>query len=252
MPDSKPKKILILGGTAEAAALAQGAVAALPESVEVISSLAGRTRQPRALPGRLRVGGFGGGRGLADFIRAEDISLLIDATHPFAEKISDHAHDACVITGIPRLMLVRPPWRLPPSGRWLEVPDMAAAAAAVVTLAKRVLLTTGTRQLEAFSNLPEQWFLVRMIDQPETPPPLINHQILIARPPFDLASETALLAEFEIDALVSKQSGGALPAKITAALETATPIILIECPPPPPGNRAETVADCLAWIESQI
>ena len=252
MPDSRMKKVLILGGTAEAAALARDAVAALPESVEVISSLAGRTRRPRALPGRLHVGGFGGGRGLVDFIRAEGVTLLVDATHPFAEEISDHAYDACVIAEIPRLMLIRPPWRLPPGGRWLEVPDMAAAAAAVTTFARRVLLTTGPRQLEAFSNLPEQWFLARMIDEPETPPPLFNHQVLIARPPFSLESELALLAEFDIDTLVSKHSGGALPTKITAALETGAPIILIERPPPPPGTRAETVAACLAWIQSQL
>jgi len=249
---SKIRKIVILGGTAEASALAREAIAALPENVEVISSLAGRTPQPSSLPGRLRVGGFGGGRGLADFIRAEGVNLLIDATHPFAEKISDHAHDACLIVGIPRLMLIRPPWQLPPSGRWIEVQDMAAAAAAVVTFSKRVFLTTGTHQLTAFSGHNDLWVLVRLIHQPKVPPPLINHQVVIGRPPFDLASESALLAEFKIDALVTKHSGGALPAKITAALETATPIILIERPPPPPGNRADNVADCLAWIQNQI
>ncbi len=251
MPDSKVHKILILGGTAEAAALAGEAVATLP-GVEVISSLAGRTRQPRGLAGRVRVGGFGGGQGLADFLRTESVTLLIDATHPFAERISDHAYDACVIAEVQRMMLIRPPWRLPPDGRWAEVADMTAAAAAVAGFAHRVFLTTGTRQLEAFSNLADQWFLVRLIDQPETPPPLVNHRILLARPPFSLDSEAALLNEFNIDTLVSKHSGGALPAKITAALEAKTPIVLIQRPPPPPGNRVETVAECLAWIKSQI
>lgn len=246
------KRLLILGGTAEARQLAEQSVAGLVDRLEVITSWAGRTDRAPDVAGRTRLGGFGGAAGLADYLAAEAVDLLVDATHPFAETISMAAHDAAVIADVPRLMLLRPPWRLPPSARWVEVEDLAAAADAVGRFSRRAFLTTGRQTVEAFAGVENVWFLVRLIDPPSAPLPLAAHAVTTGRPPHDLAAEKALIAEHRIDTLVSKSSGGTLPAKITAALELAMPIVLVAPPPPPPGPRAATVEECLGWIESRL
>ena len=125
------KRLLILGGTGEARDLAQSVAERLAGRAEAVTSWAGRTGRVPDVAGETRVGGFGGTQGLVDYIRAENIAAVIDATHPFAEAISDHAHDAALIAGVPRLCVVRPQWHLPPSGRWVEVVVMAAAAGGV-------------------------------------------------------------------------------------------------------------------------
>jgi len=246
------KRVLILGGTAEARQLAERAVAALPPDVEVITSFAGRTRRPQNPPGTIREGGFGGTQGLAAYLKSEQIDLVVDATHPFAEVMSEHAHDACLIAETRRVQLVRPAWRFPPGAKWLEVMDMDAAAEAVSRFARRAFLTTGTQEIDAFAQAPGVWFLVRLIEAPEDPLPLADHEVTLGRPPFSLEGETALLDDHRIDTLVSKHSGGTRPAKIDAALAMAIPIVLIQPPPPPPGNHVESVEAALAWIEGQL
>ena len=251
MPN-KGKKVLLLGGTAEARQIAEAAVTQLPRDIEIISSFAGRTRRPQDPPGLVREGGFGGAQGMIDYIRKEDVRLVVDATHPFAATISDHAYDACHVAEVSRLQLVRPPWRLPPSARWVEVADMASAAEAISGFAKRVLLSTGTQSISAFAGLEDIWFLVRMIDQPPEPLDLANHELILARPPFGLADEQALMETHSIDTLVSKHAGGKQPAKIDAALALGVVIVLIQPPPPPPGTRAAGVDEVLTWIRTQI
>ena len=251
MPD-KTRKVLILGGTREARRLAELAVTMLPMWVEVITSYAGRTKRPSDPPGTIREGGFGGTQGLAAYLKDTGINLVVDATHPFAERISDHAFDACVNTETQRLQLARPPWRLQTNAKWTEVSDMAAAADAVGHFARRAFLTTGTQDIEAFSDATDTWFLVRLIEAPTEPLPLTEHEIILARPPFTLDDEKALLVEHQIDTVVSKHAGGPLPAKITAALDLGLPIILIQQPPPVPGNQVDSVEAALAWILSQL
>jgi len=247
------KRLLILGGTGEAAALAERAVDTFGDTVDIISSLAGRVAKPRHLPGHVRIGGFGGCDGLTRYIEMEKIDLLIDATHPFATTISATAHQACRQTGTPRLIIARPPWPLPPCGKVIEVVDFTAAATTLSTLGRRAFLTFGHRGLEAFASLAQTDFLIRVIEKPKTPTPIPRAIIITGRPPFSLVDEKNLLQEHEIDVLVSKNSGGAsVPAKITAALDLKIPIILIARPPIEPGEHVTGIEEALYWVSGQI
>jgi precorrin-6A/cobalt-precorrin-6A reductase len=241
------ERLLILGGTGEAAALAEAASAAFPD-LDVISSLAGRTGTPRTLPGRIRVGGFGGADGIAAHLRDERIGLVIDATHPFAAVISVNAAEACAATGTPRLLLLRPPWRPQSGDRWEDVADAAEAARVVAATSRRVFLTLGPGDLAAFAGLVHVYFLVRLIQSPAQPSPLVNHDLVVARPPFSLDEERSLFARHGIDTLVTKQSGGAMEAKLTAAREAGARVVMIRRPEKPAGDRVATVAEAMAWL----
>ncbi len=254
MLDNGPDKhLLILGGTTEARELARRVTLMIGKRMRVTTSLAGRRNATPNLAGEVRTGGFGGIEGLKDYLGEAAVDLLVDATHPFSPTISDHANAACMDAKVPRLQLSRPVWTLPPSAKYLEAGDLPEAAEMLSRMAQRVFLTTGLRGLEAFSGLDDLWFLVRLIDAPETPPPLANHHLISGNPPYTLEDERALLAEHNIDTLVSKQSGGpGTEAKITAALGAGVVIVLIRRPPPEPGPQAETVDEAFAWIESQV
>ncbi len=249
MPERR--RLLILGGTAEAAGLARRAPDALGPGVEVITSLAGRIKRHTELPGTVRVGGFGGSEGLAEYLRGESIDWVVDATHPFAEEISAHALAACLREEVPRLMLVRPPWTPPAGGRWVEVDDMEAAAQTVARLGRRVFLTIGRRGIEAFSGLDDYWFLVRLIEAPEEPLPLAQYRVLTGRPPHALEDERRILSRHRIDCLVAKNSGGATEAKIIAAHEAAIPTVLVRRPFQQPGEAVETVDEALRWLTAR-
>ena len=245
--------LLILGGTTEAADLAARAVERWPDRVEVVTSLAGRTRTHRPLPGRVRIGGFGGVAGLIDALRAERIDWLIDATHPFAATISTHAYDACLATETPRLALVRPPWTAEANHPWVEVDSMAEAAGLLPKIGRRVFLTVGRQGLDAFSGVDDVWFLVRLIEPAEKSLPLRRHLVVTGRPPHDLADETRLLQNHRIDLLISKQSGGTVTeSKIRAANRLGIPIVMIRRPLPEPGPLVDSVDDALAWIERRL
>ena len=247
------KRVLILGGTAEAAALARRAVDTFGATVDVMTSLAGRLKQHRELPGSVRIGGFGGIEGLAAYLREAPVHWLIDATHPFAENISANAYAACLRAEVPRLMLVRPPWPPPPGIKWLEMEDMAAAAAILPRVARRAFLTVGAGGMKAFSEVEGVWFLVRMVEPPEVAPPLAAHQVVVAAPPFTVEGERALLEEHRIDTLVTRQSGGAATeAKLTAARDLGIKVVFIARPPTEPGESVETVEGALDWLQSQL
>jgi cobalt-precorrin-5B (C1)-methyltransferase len=236
------KKVLILGGTTEAAELARRL-----SGVPFVTSLAGRTRAPAALPGEVRVGGFGGTPGLAAYLEAEDIGTVIDATHPFAATISHHAEAACRLRPTPRLMLVRPPWEPQPGDRWVEVDDMLAAVAAIPKGA-RVFLTVGRQEMAEFAARTDAWFLVRVIDPPESPMP--GFTFITGRGPFDLTAERDLLARHRIDTIVTKNSGGAASyPKLEAARELGLTVIMVRRPAPPPGDTVGTVDEALDWLK---
>ncbi|CAK0760876.1 Precorrin-6A reductase [uncultured Gammaproteobacteria bacterium] len=248
------KHVLVLGGTSEALELA--AVLAGREDVKLISSLAGRTLAHRLPPGSVRVGGFGGADGLARYLRDEAISVVIDATHPFAATISHHARIACTETGIARVQVVRPPWTPEAGDRWQEVADMAAAAAALPGLSRRAFLAIGRLELGAFAGLAGVRLFPRMVDAPTKPPSLIDFELILARGPFSVADERALFERHGIDALVSKNSGGeATAAKLTAARQLGLPVIMVRRPPPAPTHPTESrgvvdsVAAALAWLD---
>jgi precorrin-6A/cobalt-precorrin-6A reductase len=237
--------ILVLGGTAEARRLA----AVLHGSgIAVVSSLAGRVANPRLPAGRVRVGGFGGPEGLAAWLREHGVAAVIDATHPFAERISASAAQASPAAGVPLLRLERPGWNERPGDRWQRVPDLAAAAALAPLLGSRVLLTTGRQGLAAFAGVAGCWFLVRCVDEPQTPLPP-RHELVLARGPYSVDAELALIERHAIDVVVTKDSGGALTeAKLDAARERGLPVIVVERPPRAGAETVTTVAAAVRWV----
>jgi precorrin-6A/cobalt-precorrin-6A reductase len=244
-------RILLLGGTRDALELARRLV--LDPRLEVTSSLAGRTWNPSRIPGELRVGGFGGPAGLARYLKDHAIDLLVDSTHAFAATMARNAAAACNELDLPRLKLLRPAWRPVEGDRWIEVTSAAEGAAALRGLAERVFLTSGRQEIEAFAELSDIWFLVRLIDPPENPLPLARYEVILDRGPFDEAAETALMEQHGIQALVSKNSGGGLTqAKIAAARRLGLPVVMIQRPDPPPGEIVESVEAALAWIEQRV
>jgi len=247
-----PARLLILGGTGEAAALARRIAAELGERVAMRTSLAGRLPGRPDLPGEVRIGGFGGAEGLAAYLRDARIDLLIDATHPFAAVISQAAADACAARAIPRLMLVRPAWTPQPGDNWHAVASLAEAAALLPRLARRVFLATGPGSAAAFAHLTEVWFLLRLFAPPAAPLPFARCETIIARPPFTLAGETALLARHRIEALVCKNSGGPTDAKLAAARAASLPVLILRRPPRPEGEQAPDPDAALAWLRQQM
>jgi precorrin-6A/cobalt-precorrin-6A reductase len=238
-------RILILGGTGEARELAAELVAA---GGDVISSLAGRVRQPRLPDGPVRIGGFGGPAGLAAFLRAERVTHLIDATHPYAATITASAAQAAAEAGLPRLVLRRPSWETDPS--WKAVPDIAAAAAAVRDWpGQDVFLTTGRRDLGVFAADDRHRFLVRTVDPPDgAVPPRMT--LILSRGPYTVEGESALIREHRVGLLVTKNSGGGMTgAKLTAARDLGVQVVMVARPPLPPGGTvAATVPDVLRWL----
>ncbi|MHB1582230.1 MAG: cobalt-precorrin-6A reductase [Acidimicrobiales bacterium] len=242
-------RLLLLGGTTEAGLLAEALSAR--DDLVVVASLAGRTASPAALPGRRRTGGFGGTDGLAAYLRAERISALVDATHPFAARMRWHAYEACNRTGVPRLRLERPRWRAQPGDRWTVVATLAAAAEQIAAgRSTRVFLTTGRSELDAFASASDgrRWWLVRSIDPPER---LLLHpaEVILDRGPFTVEAETALIARRQIDLVVTKNSGGdATAAKLEAARNLGVDVLVVDRPPSVDGPSASTVADALEWV----
>jgi precorrin-6A/cobalt-precorrin-6A reductase len=240
--------ILILGGTTEARELA-AALTARP-GVRVTTSLAGRVTRPGAVAGEVRIGGFGGVAGLADWMRQEHVDALVDATHPFARVITAHAAQAAAVTGVPSVVLRRPGWRPGPRDRWHPVDSLDEAAGLLPSLGRRVFLTTGRMELAAFARLTELHFVIRSVELPE--PPMPPHtEVLLARGPFTVADESTLLYDHCIDVLVTKDSGGAATsAKLTAARELALPVVVVRRPPLPDGvTSVPDVAGVQRWLD---
>lgn len=218
-------RVLILGGTAEARELA----AALHDAgIDVTTSLAGRTEHPRVPAGALRIGGFGGPEGLRAYVAEHAIDVVVDATHPFARRISAAAEHA----GVPLIRLERAGWEPRPGDRWVDTLEDAAAECP----GHRVLLTTGHQGIAAFAAVRDAWFLVRAITPPDPLP--AHHELVLARGPFGLEDERALFERHRIDLLVTKDSGGPA-AKLEAARERGCPVVIVRRP------RSASVEDVL-------
>lgn len=223
-PDETPEKILILGGTREAAELARALV---DQGRDVTTSLAGRTREPAPLAGKVRIGGFGGIEGLAAHLRAEGYTKVIDATHPFARTISANALAACGMAGVPLEVKTRKPWERQPDDLWIEVPDLDAAAR-VLPAGARVLLALGRQHIGAFLSRPDCHFVIRMVDPPETPLEFASCTVVASRPSRVPEDEADLLKAHCITHIVCRNSGGdGAYAKITAARALALPVVMV-------------------------
>lgn len=249
-PAARPGlRLLVLGGSTEASELIR-AIDARGSGIEVVLSYAGRTatRNPPPKGVEVRVGGFGGIAGLEGHLRADGISAMIDATHPFAARMPFHAAAACRTAEVPLLRIVRPAWAPEPADHWIHVPAVDDAACAVQHLrAGRVLLTIGRQELRSFAGCDVD-FVVRSIDPPE-PGVLPGATMLLARAPFTLEGELDVLREQRIDLIVSKNAGGgATRAKLDAARQLGIPVVMIARPPAPPVDTVERVEDALDWI----
>ncbi|MFI5717225.1 cobalt-precorrin-6A reductase [Nocardia sp. NPDC051750] len=240
-------RILLLGGTGEARELAHALAG--ERGLEIVSSLAGRVADPVHPGGTVRVGGFGGVEGLRNWLAGNRIDLLVDATHPFAATMTEHAAWASAALRLPMVRVNRPGWTAEPGDRWIRVPDLATAARTSAELGDRILLTIGRQGVGAFAECPRPWYLVRAIDPPESALPP-HHEILLARGPFTVAAESALLARHRIEVLVTKDSGGdATAAKLVAARDAGLPVVMVDRPPAPPGLvEVATVAAARAWV----
>lgn len=239
-------KLLILGGTQEARELAEKAVN-LPD-IQLKVSFAGRTNKA-VISQNSRVGGFGGIPGFINYLEAENIDLIIDATHPFAAKISHHAAIAAENLGLPRLMLVRSEWESVTGDKWIEVENIQAAVDILSSFAKRVFLTIGRQEITVFKEVENIWFLMRMIEKPSSNIVLPKGLLLLERGPFDNDSEKQLLQNHNIDTIVSKNSGGsATYAKIIAARELGIKVVMVKRPMLPEGEIVEDVKSALRWV----
>ncbi|CCG40513.1 cobalt-precorrin-6A reductase [Magnetospirillum molischianum] len=243
-------EVLILGGTTEGYALA-AALADHPRFTPV-SSLAGRTASPRSPAGEVRIGGFGGPDGLEAWLRARPtIAAIIDSTHPFASRMGWNAATACAARALPLLRLERPAWRAVPGDLWDEVEDWEQAAALVSARSRRVLLALGRQELEPFARLDTIRFLIRSVERPEPMPAFAQAEILLARGPFGLEDERALLSSHEIDTIVCKNSGGtATESKLAAARELGVRVVMRRRPRRPDLPNVATVAEAVAWLET--
>ncbi|QYK41030.1 MAG: cobalt-precorrin-6A reductase [Paracoccaceae bacterium] len=241
-------RVLILGGTTEAS-LAARAIA--DAGIDGVYSYAGRTAAPSGQPLPLRVGGFGGAEGLADWMRAERISHVIDATHPFAARISANAVAACHRVATPLLAFERPPWRPAPGDRWTRVPDIPAAVAALPLAPTRVFLAIGRQNLADFAAARQHDYLLRLVDPPDAPLPLPRARVVVARGPFDVAADTALMRDHGTAIVVAKNAGGTgAVAKIEAARALDLDVIMVERPAVPSRPVAASVAVVIEWLHA--
>lgn len=241
-------RILVLGGTTEARQLAER-LGSQP-NLTVIVSLAGRTRDIVDQKAPTRIGGFGGVAGLADYLERERIDALIDATHPYAAIISQHAVDAAKATRTPLLALRRPPWTSVDGDTWIAVGNMAQAVDALGSVPRRAFLALGRKELAPFGRAPQHFYLVRSVDPIEPPPLLPDAAYIVARGPFDDAADRSLMATHAINALVCRNSGGAAAyGKITAARSLAVPVIMVRRPPLPLAQTVEAVDAAIAWLD---
>jgi precorrin-6A/cobalt-precorrin-6A reductase len=243
--------ILILGGTTEARALA-GRLAKDPRVVTELS-LAGRTRNPIEQPVPVRTGGFGGVDGLVRYLTEHGISILIDATHPYAAQMSRHAAEAAERAEVPLLSLRRSPWIRQPGDLWTEVGSVAAAVTAVGKNRRHVFLTLGRQELLPFEAAPQHGYLIRSVDPVEPPLAVPDAHYITSRGPFAQADEVRLLTEHGIAVIVAKNSGGSASyAKIAAARALGIEVVLIRRPELPQVPSAETVDDLLALLDQRL
>lgn len=217
---------------------------------EAVFSYAGRTASPVAQPLPTRIGGFGGVEGLCDYLRTGHFTHVIDATHPFAAGMSRNAITACAQSNVPLLGFERPPWAAQPDDDWRNVPDMQGAVDALPDTASRVFLAIGKQNLHQFAANPQHHYLLRLVDAPDAKLPLPDTSVVLARGPFDVDTDRALLRDHRIDVIVAKNAGGTgASAKMQAARDLGLPVILIDRPALPARQVVSDLGQVLHWID---
>ncbi|WP_096707118.1 cobalt-precorrin-6A reductase [Phaeobacter gallaeciensis] len=239
-------RILLLGGTTEASTLASTLA---KDGMDAVFSYAGRTAKPVSQPLPTRVGGFGGVDGLTAYLQAENITHVVDATHPFAAQMSTNAVQACEAAGVPLCAFERPAWQAGEGDTWVRTDSVDGAVGALPDTPARVFLAIGKQNLTQFAAKPQHHYLLRLVDAPEAPLPLPHTTVEIARGPFDAAGDTALMRRHGITHVVAKNAGGAgAAAKLTAARDLALPVIMIGRPQVPARPVKGSVAEVMAWL----
>ncbi|CBL46214.1 Precorrin-6A reductase [gamma proteobacterium HdN1] len=242
---------MILGGTTQARELATLLEPHHPQ-LRTTLSLAGRTLTPAKQAGELRVGGFGGTAGLVQWLREQAVDILVDATHPFAATMSRHALAAVQETGIPLIVLERPPWQPVAGDHWIDVPDMEAAAAALGDMPQSVFLAIGRQTLAVFQKYPQHRYIIRSIEAPNTEDVLPNALSIFARGPFQVSDERTLFKTHGITRIVAKNSGAdATEAKLIAARELGIPVLMVRRPLPR-NSDATTAEDAMQCILNHL
>lgn len=238
-------KILLLAGTGEATRLATALSA---QGHHVIASLAGATRMPKGLDCETRSGGFGGDSGFVTWLLENAPDMVLDATHPFADKVSHRTARICAERNLPYVQVLRPAWVAEPDQGIHEVPDVAAVQAYLPEDA-RVFLATGRQTLMDFAPLQGCYLICRQIDAPQRDFPFKNGMFLVGRPPFSAPDEKALFMRLDVNVLVVKNAGGqASYSKIEAAKELGIPVLMLKRPVQPDAPKVETVEDALQWV----
>ncbi len=253
---SKPR-ILVLAGIGDARDLCKRL--ASKGQFEVFASLAGRVADPKPYPAILRTGGFGDAKGLAKFLHAEKISLLVDCTHPFAVGISRNACTAIQMTGIPLARFERPPWIPRLNDQWLEFPDLERAIEALpgnstvfapLGKGKAHSLVTRCALKDARIHL-----IIRTIVPVKMDPVPANVRFVAVRPPYSRAQDRKLFQESRVTCLLCRNSGADIGRiKLDAAADLKLPVHMISQPDPlplPPASASFTEIGALeTWIYS--
>ncbi|WP_157015518.1 cobalt-precorrin-6A reductase [Mesorhizobium xinjiangense] len=243
--------VLILGGTTEARQLA--GLLAEDARYSVILSLAGRTRNPAPQPVPVRTGGFGGASGLAAYLKQEGTNLLVDATHPFAARISANACAAGRTAGVPLIVLRRPAWEIVDDDRWSEVDSVEAAVCALGKTPKRVFVTLGRQELRPLQSAPQHTYLVRSVDPIDPPLDLPDAHYRLERGPFNEDDELALMRRKRIEVVLAKNSGGAATyGKIAAARRLAIPVVMVRRPDAPAARAARNAGEAAEMIAGHV
>jgi precorrin-6A/cobalt-precorrin-6A reductase len=219
----------------------------LHPNVDVINSLAGRVLDPALPVGEVRIGGFGGVEGLRRWLSQADVDAVVDATHPFAATITANAAAVCGELGMPHLVLARPAWD--PGDAIVVGSDTEAAETVAAKRYSRVFLTTGRSGTAAFADV-DAWFLIRAVTAPDANALPRRHQLVLSRGPYRYDDELALLRDHHVDALVTKNSGGAMTRpKLDAASALGVAVVMVDRPPLPPNiTTVTTVEDAAAWV----
>lgn len=239
-------KLLLLAGTGEAQAVAR---ALAEKGIPAVASLAGATRAPKPTGLPTRIGGFGGDEGFARYLEAEGITAVVDATHPYAHRISIRTAKVCKEKSIPYVQILRRGWVPEAGDLWTEV-ACEEDVAALVPEGAVVFLATGRQTLDRFSNLGHAELICRQIDPPDRPFPFVNGRFLVGRPPFSVEEERELFQRLGVDWLVVKNAGGAAAmAKLVAARELGVRVAMIVRPPQPDALKVASVAEALAWVD---
>jgi precorrin-6A/cobalt-precorrin-6A reductase len=247
------RRLLLLAGTEEAALFARATASEFGGGLELVAALAGGGERPVPRADLVRIGGFGGAAGMARYLREERVDLLVDASDPFAARLSAEAREACACAEVPRLQLYPRPWRPTPLDRWIVVEEVAAAARAVRHVGRRAFLSVGSAALDGFAGLHEVNFLVRLAAPPRRRLPLRFYELAIGPGPFSPAAERHLLELHAIDVVVARATGGAAAAApLVAAREASLPVVMLRRPAAEPGEVAESVEDALSWLAARL